>query len=451
MSLQKNQIIPLRITSMSHAGEGIGRSACGMAVFVPMSAEGDILSVRIVKVLSNRAYGIIDAIESPSPQRIENDCPAYRTCGGCSLRHISHEAEMRIKESFVRENIRRIGKAEITLEPPIDCARYARYRNKAAYPVRNVSGRAVSGLFAPRSHRLAEVRDCLLQPAFFADITACICNFCNELGIAAYDEEKHMGILRHIVIRYAERTGQVMVSAVINANKLPHSDVLLQRLRAVCPNLTTFLLDHNTRRTNVIGGQKQTVLFGDGFIADEICGIKVELSAGSFYQVNRDVAELLYRQALDYAAPAKDDILLDLYCGTGTIGLSMAHAVREVIGVEISQQAVRDAKRNAQRNKIENARFLCADAGEAAKTLAGEGVRPDIVIMDPPRAGADEAARAAICEMNPGRIVYISCNPATLARDIAYLGERGYRPIRGRTANLFARTSHVESVILLSK
>jgi len=436
MALQKNQIISLNITGMSHEGEGVGRSACGMAVFVPMSAPGDELCARIVKVLSNRAYGIIQEIVRPSCDRREDSCEVYRTCGGCNLRHITPEAEMRIKNESVRENFERIGGISLEFDPPIDSPRYDRYRNKAAYPVREVDGKVTCGLFARRSHRIVQVRDCLLSPAFFADITDCVCSFCNEFGIPAYDEENHTGLMRHIVIRHAEKTGQVMVCLVINGQTLPHADILAERLKA-----TTLVLDHNTRKTNVIGGQKQTVLFGEGYIVDEICGMEIEISPGSFYQINRDVAELIYRRALEYAAPEPGDILLDLYCGTGAIGLSMAHAAREVIGIEINAQAVRDAGRNAVRNGINNINFTCADASEM------QGA--DIVIVDPPRAGMDAKTIENLCSMAPDKIVYISCNSATQARDCALL--TGYTVTRGCAANLFPRTSHVESVVLLCK
>ncbi|MCL2069198.1 MAG: 23S rRNA (uracil(1939)-C(5))-methyltransferase RlmD [Oscillospiraceae bacterium] len=445
MNLKKNQIVLLDITGMSHEGDGIGRHRDGMAVFVPMSAPGDRLSVRIAKVLSNRAYGIIEEIIAPSPDRCENLCEAYRTCGGCSLRHITPEAEMRIKNGLVQDNLGRIGKIEIGLEEPID-SRCGRYRNKASYPVQNIGGRVTCGMYARRSHRLVKIRDCLLQPALFADITACVCDFCNEFSIPAYDEETHTGLLRHIVIRHAEKTDQTMVSLVINGKSIPHIDILAQRLR-----VTTLILDHNTRKTNVIGGQKQTVICGGGYIVDKLGGIEIEISPGSFYQVNRGAAELLYAKALEYAAPEKSDTLLDLYCGTGAVGLSMAHAVKEVIGVEIIPQAVRDAGRNAERNNIENARFICADAGGAALKLAEEGIRPDIVVLDPPRAGIDAQTVKAVCSMAPGRIVYISCNSATQARDCAVLCGRGYTVTRGCAVNLFPRTAHAESVLLLTK
>ena len=448
--MKKNDIIQISISSMSHDGEGIGRYE-GLVVFVPMAAVGDELLVRIVRPLSNRAYGIIEEVLKPSENRIENSCRHYKACGGCSLRHISPAAELEMKAAMVRENMRRIGGVEIDWEPPIDAPCHERYRNKAALPVGKYGGKIVSGFFAKRSHRLIPLDDCLLQPAFFKDITECVCCFCEEYNIAHYDENSHKGIMRHVVIRHAAKTGEVMVVLVVKGKKLPYSAELAARLKKACPQIKTLVLDHNSAKTNVIGGSRQTVIFGDGSITDEICGVRVRISPGSFYQVNRDAAELLYNQALEYAAPKHGDVLLDLYCGTGTIGLSMAKHVRELIGVELVASAVEDAERNAAENGIETARFLCMDAGEAAKALQQEETRPDIVVMDPPRKGVDVETIEHVCSMQPRRIVYISCNSATLARDCALLAEKGYCVVKGRAVNLFARTSHVEAVVALEQ
>ena len=447
--MKKNDVIQISITAMSHEGEGIGRHE-GMAVFVPMSAIGDELRVKIVRTLSNRAYGIIEEILKPAEARIENDCPHYRVCGGCDLRHITTESELEIKANMSVENMRRIGGIELEWEAPIDSPQHSRYRNKAALPVGLRDRKIVSGFFAKRSHRLIAMEDCLLQPEFFGDITRCVCEFCEQYNIAPYDEQAHKGVLRHIVIRHAAKTGEVMVSLVVKGKKLPYSAELVEKLLGVCPAIKTIVLDFNNAKTNVIGGTKQTVLYGTGSITDELCGVHLGISTGSFYQINRDAAELLYKQALEYAAPQPDDVLLDLYCGTGSIGLSMAGHVKELIGVEIVPAAVEDAERNAAENGI-SARFLCMDAGKAAEVLHREGLKPDIVLLDPPRRGIDAETVEHVSAMQPQRIVYISCNSATLARDCAMLLEKGYEVKRGRVVNLFARTSHVETVVLLEK
>ena len=446
----KNEEIILDITALSHQGEGIGRYN-GMAVFVPMAAVGDRLRVRIVKVLKHMAYGIIREVVSPSESRVKNDCPVFNSCGGCALRHISYEEELRCKEGFVRDNLLRIGKIETEFLPILPSHETGRYRNKAQYPVRLMDGRVKAGFFAPRSHRLIPVEDCLLQPAFFGDLCRILCDFMEKYDIPPYDENDHTGLVRHFYLRHASKTGQLMASVVINGKELPHWQVLLGRLQTCYTGFTTLVLDTNMQKTNVISGGHQTVLSGPGSIVDQICNIEVELSPASFYQVNRDAAEELYRQAAEFAGLRKTDLLLDLYCGAGAIGLSMAHLAGEVIGVEIVPQAVENARANAGRNGIRNARFFCADAGEAARRLGDGGIYPDVVLLDPPRKGADEATLAAIISMKPEKIIYISCNSATLARDCARLSQDGYRVVKARPADLFPRTPHVECVCLLMK
>ncbi|MFV0400077.1 MAG: 23S rRNA (uracil(1939)-C(5))-methyltransferase RlmD [Oscillospiraceae bacterium] len=449
-NIKKNQSVWLEITGLTQEGMGVGRMD-GIVVFVPMTAPGDRVRAKIVKVAKNHAYGIVEKLERPSADREKNRCPAFGRCGGCSLRHISYEAECREKEGFVRENLRRIGGIEPPLEPILPSPRQERYRNKAQFPVREENGRIRTGFFAPRSHRLIPVEDCLLQPEEFAGITRIFCDFMEEHGITAYEEETHTGLVRTLYLRKAEATSQLMVTVIVNGDTLPHWAELNERLREEFPGFATLVLDSNTSRTNVLTGGREKTLWGEGKITDVLAGVELSLSPASFYQVNREAAEKLYAQALEYAAPQGGEVLLDLYCGAGSIGLSMAHRVGEVIGVEVVEKAVQDARSNAERNGIANARFLRADAGEAARQLTAEGLTPDIVVLDPPRKGADLATIEAISAMSPGKIVYISCNSATLARDCKLLGERGYKAIKGRAVDLFPRTAHVEAVVLLSK
>lgn len=448
--MRKNDLIELTIESVGSEGNGVGRHE-GMAVFVPMTAAGDVIRARAVKVQKSYAFGIVDEILTPSPDRIANDCPAYRQCGGCALRHLSYEAELAAKQRWVADNLRRIGGVELAPEPILPSPSSGRYRNKAQYPVRLVDGRVRAGFFARRSHRLVPVEDCLLQPQGFREIVAVITAFLEEYGIPSYDEQAHTGVVRHIFIREAETSGQVMVWLVLNARELPHWQELVVRLRAACPGLASFGVDVNRRKTNVIFGGEVKTLWGAGAIADTLRGVSLELSPLSFYQVNRAAAERLFELALEYAAPEPGDTLLDLYCGTGAVGLGMAHAVKELVGVEVAPQAVEDARRNAQRNGIGNARFLCADAAEAAEQLLEEGLRPDIIVLDPPRKGADAAALACIARFAPRKVVYISCNSATLARDVALLREHGYRAVKARPADLFPRTANVECCCLLER
>ena len=448
--LQKNQLIPLSITGLTHEGSGVGH-VDGMAVFVPFTAVGDEIIAKIVKVRKSFAFGILRQVLTPSPCRIENDCPVFGRCGGCSLRHIGYQSECAAKQEWVRQNLGRIGGVRLEPEPILPSPDCGRYRNKAQYPVRMVNGRVCAGFFAPRSHRLIPVGDCLLQPDFFAEICRHVCNFMEENAVPPYDEDTHTGLVRHIYIRYAETSAQTLVCLVLNGASLPGEKALSERIGALCPGPLSFCISRNESRSNVVFGSGIRIVGGPGRIEDEICGVKLSLSPQSFYQVNRRAAELLYQTALEYAAPTSKDVLLDLYCGAGAIGLSMAHAAGRVIGVETVAEAVEDAAANARRGGIQNAEFLLADAADAAARLRSEGLRPDIVVLDPPRKGSDAPTLDCIAAMAPERIVYVSCDSATLARDCAMLAGHGYRVTRARPVDMFPRTAHVECVVLLQK
>lgn len=446
--LEKNQTVSLAITDLTAEGNGVGR-VDGMAVFVPNTAPGDQIQAKIVKVKSSYAYGILEELVEPSPDRVENDCPVYPRCGGCTLRHLSYQAELTAKEGWLTENMRRIGGIQLPWEPIIPSPVVERYRNKAQYPIRLVNGQVKAGFFAPRSHRLIPMEDCKLQPELFSQICGMICAFAQEQGIPPYDEEAHSGLLRHLLIRQGETSGQVSVCLVLNGKSLPGEEALADRLEALHPGVS-LSINVNTRQTNVILGSEIRVVRGDRQIEDTLCGVPLRLSPTSFFQVNRPAAELLYQTALEYAAPAGETVL-DLYCGIGSIGLAMAGEAKEIIGVETVEEAVSDARQNAKRAGIENARFLHADAGEAATLLRQEGLKPGVVVVDPPRKGVAREALETIAALEPKRIVYVSCNSATLARDCALLEEMGYEAVRGRPVDLFPRTGHVESVVLLSK
>lgn len=450
-SLRKNQIIPLTITAITQDGNGLGRGPDGMVVFVPMTAVGDRINARIVKALKSHAFGIVEELVEPSPQREENTCPVYRRCGGCGLRHMRYDAELAIKQDWVTENLARIGHIRVPMDEPLPAPREGRYRNKAQYPIRRVGGRLRVGFYAKRSHELIPAEDCLLQPECFRSIAAAFCAFAEEQGLEPYDEATGEGLLRVLYLRRGEATGQVMACIVINGGGIPGEEQLVERLLAACPEIATVALNINRRRDNVILGDTERVLYGSGRIDDILCGVKVSLSPRSFYQVNREAAELLYRKALAYAAPSKSDTLLDLYCGAGTIGLSMAEQAGRIIGVEAVEAAVRDANANARENGIANAEFVQADAAQAVDLLRERGIKPDIVILDPPRKGAAAEVLLAIRAMHPKKIVYISCNSATLARDLAKLEELDYKTVRAGAVDLFPRTAHVECVALLER
>lgn len=453
MPLKKNQIVPLTIEGISSDGSGVGRWE-GEAIFIPGTAPGDVLDARIVKDCGRYAFGIVEKLVTPSADRIPPDCPAAGPCGGCALRHLDYAAELRAKEEIVADAFRRIGGLDLPVQPILPSPEVDRYRNKVQFPVgRDKTGAPCIGFYAGRSHRIIPCPDCKLQPSILNDIAGALCGLFGQYGLAPYDEETAQGLLRHIFLRQGKHSGQIMVCMVCTRARLPHSEEIVRTLLEQFPEITTILLNVNPQKTNVILGQETKILYGPGYIQDTLCGVPVQLGPLSFYQVNTLGAEQLYQVAAQYAAPGPGDLLLDLYCGMGTIGLSMVHQCKDLIGVEIIPEAIESAKSNAVRMGAEIAaksRFFCADAGQAATQLAAEGLTPDVIVLDPPRKGCDEATLSAVVRMAPRRLVYVSCNPATAARDAAWLVKEGYQVEKIQPVDMFPRTKHVETVILLS-
>ena len=454
MPLQKNQLLTLRIERLSNDGSGVAHSSEGEAVFVPGTAPGDEAQVRIVKDCGRYAFGILDKLLTPSPDRIPVDCAVAGPCGGCSLRHLDYAAELRAKQESVADAFRRIGGLDVPVLDALPSPEVDRYRNKVQFPVgRDKDGAPCIGFYAGRTHRIVPCPDCKLQPGVLNDIGNTLCAFFAAHGIQPYDEERGKGLVRHIFLRRGAHSGQIMVCLVCTRPKLPHSDELVALLREKFRDIATILINVNAKKTNVILGEESVTLYGPGCIEDTLCGVPVRLGPLSFYQVNTLAAERLYGVAAEYAQLEPDDVLLDLYCGMGTIGLSMAGHCRELIGVEIIPEAIDSAKANAARMGdavAAKSRFFCADAGEAAARLAAEGLRPDVIMLDPPRKGCDETTLSAVVQMSPRRVVYVSCNPSTAARDAAWLGQHGYRAEKVQPVDLFPRTKHVETVVLLS-
>ena len=455
MPLQKNQILTLRIERLSSDGSGVAHSADGEAVFVPGTAPGDEARVRIVKDCGRYAFGILDELLTPSPDRIPVDCPVAGPCGGCSLRHLDYAAELRAKQESVLDAFRRIGGLEVPVLDILPSPEVDRYRNKVQFPVGvDKNGAPCIGFYAGRTHRIVPCPDCKLQPGVLNEIGNALCAFFAQQGIRPYDEQSGKGLVRHIFLRRGAHSGQIMVCLVCTRAKLPHAEQLCTALREQFPAISTILLNVNAKNTNVILGGENHILYGPGYIEDTLCGVPVRLGPLSFYQVNTLAAERLYGVAAQYAQLTPDDALLDLYCGMGTIGLSMADQCRELIGVEIVPEAIESAKANAARMGkavAAKSRFFCADAGQAATQLAAEGLHPDIVMLDPPRKGCDEATLSAVVRMAPRRVVYVSCNPATAARDAAWLEKNGYHAEKVQPVDLFPRSKHVEAVLLLTK
>ena len=455
MPLQKNQILTLRIERLSSDGSGVAHSPDGETVFVPGAAPGDEADVRIVKDCKRYAFGILDHLRTPSPDRIPVDCAVAGPCGGCSLRHLDYTAELRAKQENVTDAFRRIGGLDVPVLDICPSPEVDRYRNKVQFPVGlDKNGNPCIGFYAGRTHRIVPCPDCKLQPGVLNDIGNALCRFFAENGIQPYNEETGRGLVRHIFLRRGAHSGQIMVCLVCTRPNLPHADALCTRLREQFADIATILLNVNSKNTNVILGTETHTLYGPGYIEDTLCGVPVQLGPLSFYQVNTLAAERLYGIAAQYAQLTPDDLLLDLYCGMGTIGLSMVDHCRELVGVEIVPEAIDSAKANAARmgeTVAAKSRFFCADAGQAATRLAAEGLHPDVVMLDPPRKGCDEATLSAVVRMAPRRVVYVSCNPATAARDAAWLENNGYHAEKVQPVDLFPRTKHCEAVLLLSK
>ena len=454
MPLQKNQILTLRIERLSSDGSGVAHSPDGETVFVPGAAPGDEADVRIVKDCKRYAFGILDHLRTPSPDRIPVDCAVAGPCGGCSLRHLDYTAELRAKQENVTDAFRRIGGLDVPVLDICPSPEVDRYRNKVQFPVGlDKNGSPCIGFYAGRTHRIVPCPDCKLQPGVLNEIGNALCRFFAENGIQPYNEETGQGLVRHIFLRRGAHSGQIMVCLVCTRPNLPHADALCTRLREQFADIATLLLNVNSKNTNVILGTETHTLYGPGYIEDTLCGVPVQLGPLSFYQVNTLAAERLYGIAAQYAQLTPDDLLLDLYCGMGTIGLSMVDHCRELVGVEIVPEAIESAKANAARMGDAVAAkscFFCADAGQAATRLAAEGLHPDVVMLDPPRKGCDEATLSAVVRMAPRRVVYVSCNPATAARDAAWLEQNGYHAEKVQPVDLFPRTKHCETVVLLS-
>ncbi len=448
--LEKNQDIELEITGITAEGSGVGHYD-GVAVFVSGTAVGDKIECHIIKTKKNYAVGKIKNIITASSDRIMPDCCVFDQCGGCVYRHIDYEAELNLKQQQVVDAFTRIGHMEIHPAEIMSVKRTDRYRNKAQYPVRFDEHGLHMGFFARKSHRVVDCRDCLLQPEEFKFILDLFARWIIENNISVYDEETNKGLIRHIYIRKAFATDSIMVCVVINGHSLPKSDSLTAMLLESCPDIKSIVINENTAKGNVILGKKYDVIWGDEYIEDILCGIKVRISPLSFYQVNHDCAELLYSKAAEYADVETDDVVLDLYCGAGTIGLSMADKVKQLIGVEIVPEAVKDAKTNAAINNIQNAEFICGDAALAAEVLKDRRINPNIVIVDPPRKGCAKELLNIIVEMSPEKFVYISCDVATLARDCALMTANGYVVIEVTPVDMFPRTGSIENVVLMKR
>lgn len=455
--LAKNQRHTVKITDLNNLGFGVGRIE-GRVVFVAGAVDGDTVEVQVIHVAKSYAVARILSFVEHSPHRENSSpCPAP-ACGGCAYRYVSEAHERALKENYIRAVFAKHAMKDITLAPMLSAgARYG-YRNKAQYPVAaEKDGSLRIGFYAPKSHRVVEALDCPLQDARFAPVLRTLKALLEEYRIPAYDETTGAGLLRHLYLRAGNESRELLVTLVVNGKSLPHEAEIVSRLQKAHPEITGILLNVNSENTNVICGSEYRTLAGKGYLTDTLAGVKLNIAPAAFYQVNHAAAELLYARARELAALSGRELVLDLYCGAGSIGLSMADAAREVIGIEVVPEAVACAKENAKENGIQNARFYTGDATDARRLLAaaeaerGAPIRPDVVILDPPRKGCTAELLDYIAALSPARIVYISCNPDTLARDAVVLTAKGYQMGAITPADLFPCTGHVESVVCLKR
>ena len=445
-ALEKGSVYTAVIDGYSSEGLGIAR-VNGAVVFVPHAVRGEEIDLRITKVMKTSCAGEIVKIHNPSPERMEPECPYAGKCGGCAYRHLTYPEELWAKRQRVQDALTRIGGLDLTVEEILGAKNPEHYRNKSQCPV---GADGSIGFFQARTHKVVPIRRCLIQTEA-ADRTAqAVGEWMRRYKISAYDETTGKGLVRHVCVR-VNRKGESLCCVVVNGNKVPREPELAAYVTAAVPHTVGVLLNSNTRRGNVVLGDKYRTLFGRNYLMDTLCGLEFKLSMPSFYQVNRAQAEVLYRKAVEFAALTGKETVLDLYCGAGTITLCMARHCKQAIGAEIVPEAIDDAWQNAKSNGVENVEFFCGDAKETAAELARRGLRPDVICVDPPRKGLAPEVVEAAAAMSPRRIVYVSCDPATLGRDVKRFAEHGYTAVRAAAVDLFPRTAHVETICLLSK
>ena len=447
--LHRGDPLQVSIETATIDGSGVAR-VDGQVVFVPGALPGERCSIRIAHIGRSAVFALLLSVLTPSVHRVEPDCPYFPLCGGCALRHMDYEQELALKQAHVQSCLTRIGGQTISALPITGAAQTDGYRNKVQFPVQEQDGCPVAGFFSGKTHRVIPVRPCRIQPDCADAIRGAVLAWMEQYHIRAYDEQTHTGYIRHIYIRFGAESGQILVCIIANCAQLPKKKQLVAALLAAEPGITTIVFSPNTKKGNTVLGTEFHPLYGDGTITDTLCGLQFRLSAPAFYQVNHAQAERLYEKAVQLAGLTGNETVLDLYCGTGTITLCLARHAKKAIGVEIVPQAIEDAKFNAAQNGMENAEFFCMDAGQAAKMLADRRTRPDVIVVDPPRKGVSADVIEAISAMAPQRVVYVSCDPATLARDLKLLTAVGYTLQTAEAFDLFPRCAHVETVVLLS-
>ena len=445
-SLQKNKTYRALIEGYSSEGLGIARID-GQVVFVHRAVRGELCDILILKVLKNVAFGKVVGMEAPSPHRREPDCPYYGRCGGCDFRHMDYEEELWAKRQRVQDALQRLGGSDAAVEEILGAEEPLRYRNKSQYPI-SADGKV--GFYRARTHEVVETEQCLIQKAEADAAAQAVRQYMARFGVAGYDEHTGKGLLRHLYVR-TNTKGESLICLLVNGEKLPHEEELLGMLRDAVPQAVGIVLGVNQRRGNTILGERYRTLWGKDTLDDVLCGLTFRLSVPSFYQVNHDQAQRLYQRAVDYAQLTGKELVLDLYCGAGTITQVMAQKAGKVIGAEIVPEAIEDAKVNAARNEIDNVEFFCGDASDIAAELAARGLRPDVICVDPPRKGLAPEVVEAVAGMAPQRVVYVSCDPATMGRDVKRFAALGYTVTAATAVDLFPGTANIESVVRLER
>lgn len=441
----------VNIVSMGHSGEGVGKYQ-DFTVFVPYALVGETVEVQITEVKKNYAKGRLCIIEVASPNRIEPQCAIYDTCGGCQLQHLNYEGQLEVKHQQVVDAVQRIGKqADVVIHPTLGAEHPWHYRNKMQFPIGRKGNDVIIGCYAQGTHAIVDTENCVIQHEANNLVANAVRGVIRRLNITTYDETTRQGVLRHVIGRVGIASGEIMVVLVTSTEILPKQEKVVEELRRNIPGVVSIIQNINPNHTNVIMGKRTLKLWGKSTIVDKMGEFSFNISARSFFQVNTKQAEVLYNKAVEYANLTGKETVIDAYCGTGTISLFLAKKAKKVYGIEIVEAAVKDAIKNAENNKIENTEFIVGDAIEVLPNLSEKGIQPDVIVVDPPRAGCEKQVLESFANMNPTRIVYVSCNPASLARDIGVLAELGYVAKEIQPVDMFGATSHVECVALIER
>lgn len=444
--VKKNDYIDVEFVDLTHEGQGVAKID-GFPVFVPGGLPGESAQIKILNVKMNYGYGKLIEIREKSPYRVEIPKEDMHKYGGCQLHHMSYEGQLQFKQNLVEQTLTRIGKLQdVNIHPIIGMEQPFHYRNKAQVPVGERNGRLITGFYKPRTHEIIDTDESVIHMEAINDAIKIVKEICSELGVAAYNEEAHTGVLRHIMARFGRKTDELMIVLITRTEKLPHREEIVGKIVAALPNVKSIVHNVNPKRTNVILGEKTQVLWGQDVIYDYIGNVKFAISPRSFYQVNPVQTQVLYDKALAYTGLTGEEIVIDAYCGIGTISLFLAQQAKKVYGVEVVPDAINDAKKNADLNGITNVEFTVGEAETVIPNWAKEGIHADVIVVDPPRKGCDAALLKTIIEMKPKRVVYVSCNPATLARDLGILEAGGYQTLEVQPVDMFPMTMHVECV-----